>query len=59
MDARAPLALRRPAAQREQTFHLDDDGVALAGDGWGRSRVQTAWLSGLELAGELAGRRGH
>ena len=47
-----------PAGTREQTFHLDDDGVALAGDGWGRSRVQTAWLSGLELAGELAARLG-
>ncbi len=42
-----------PAASREATFHLGDDGIALAGDGWGRSRVETAYLSGLHLARAL------
>ncbi|WP_224391570.1 NAD(P)/FAD-dependent oxidoreductase [Pseudonocardia sp. ICBG1293] len=50
--------LAAPAGTRDETFHLDDDGIGLAGDGWGRSRVQTAWLSGLELAGALADRLG-
>lgn len=43
-----------PAGRRDEPFHLDDDGIALAGDGWGRSRVQTAWLSGLHLARALS-----
>ncbi|MBP2370327.1 NAD(P)/FAD-dependent oxidoreductase [Pseudonocardia parietis] len=47
-----------PAAQRDAPFHLDDDGIGLAGDGWGRARVQTAWLSGLRLGRELATRLG-
>nr|WP_243653582.1 FAD-dependent oxidoreductase [Pseudonocardia endophytica] len=42
-----------PAASREATFHLGDDGIGLAGDGWGRSRVQTAYLSGLHVARAL------
>ncbi|MEU6700646.1 FAD-dependent oxidoreductase [Pseudonocardia sp. NPDC046786] len=47
-----------PRGRREPAFHLDDDGIGLAGDGWGRSRVQTAWLSGLRLGRELAARLG-
>ena len=47
-----------PAEHRDTAFHLDDNGVGLAGDGWGRSRVQTAWLSGLHLAGVIAARLG-
>ncbi|MEV1295877.1 FAD-dependent oxidoreductase [Pseudonocardia sp. NPDC049635] len=47
-----------PRERRDRSFHLDDDGIGLAGDGWGRSRVQTAWLSGLRLGRELAGRLG-
>lgn len=47
-----------PAEQRETPFHLDDDGIGVAGDGWGRSRVQTAWLSGRGLGRELAARLG-
>lgn len=43
-----------PAASREETFRLGADGIGLAGDGWGRSRVQTAYLSGLDLACALA-----
>ncbi|WP_370588637.1 NAD(P)/FAD-dependent oxidoreductase [Pseudonocardia sp. C8] len=48
-----------PATAREAAFHLDDDGVGLAGDGWGRPRVQTAWLSGLRLGRAVAARLGH
>lgn len=42
-----------PADGREATFHLDG-GIGLAGDGWGRSRVETAWRSGVDLARALA-----
>nr|MDT0656593.1 FAD-dependent oxidoreductase [Micromonospora sp. DSM 115978] len=35
------------------TFHLDGDGVGLAGDAFGRPRVQTAWLSGRDLGRAL------
>lgn len=45
-----------PIADRTESFHLGPDGIALAGDGWGRSRVQTAYLSGLRLGRELADR---
>jgi predicted NAD/FAD-dependent oxidoreductase len=38
-----------PAADRDRTFHLGPDGVGLAGDGWGRARVETAWRSGTDL----------
>ncbi|ANY10198.1 NAD/FAD-dependent oxidoreductase [Pseudonocardia sp. HH130630-07] len=48
-----------PAGSRDEPFHLGTDGIALAGDGWGRSRVETAWLSGDRLGRELAGRLGH
>ncbi|MFE9873025.1 NAD(P)/FAD-dependent oxidoreductase [Micromonospora sp. NPDC005686] len=36
------------------TFHLDDDGIGLAGDAFGRPRVQTAWRSGRDLGRALA-----
>lgn len=42
-----------PAGSREATFRLDG-GIGLAGDGWGRSRVETAWRSGTDLARALA-----
>ncbi|MFP5072948.1 NAD(P)/FAD-dependent oxidoreductase [Pseudonocardia nantongensis] len=45
-----------PAGRRDEPFHLDGDGIALVGDGWGRSRVQTAWLSGLHLARAVTAR---
>ncbi|MEJ8281254.1 NAD(P)/FAD-dependent oxidoreductase [Pseudonocardia spirodelae] len=48
-----------PAARREAAFHLDDEGIGLAGDGWGRSRVQTAWVSGRRLGRALATWLGH
>jgi renalase len=38
-----------PAAQRDATFRLAD-GIGLACDGWGRSRVEAAWRSGTDLA---------
>ncbi|MFJ6197736.1 NAD(P)/FAD-dependent oxidoreductase [Micromonospora sp. NPDC092111] len=37
-------------------FHLDDDGVGLAGDVFGVPRVQTAWRSGRDLGRALARR---
>jgi renalase len=38
-----------PAAQRDATFRLAD-GIGLACDAWGRSRVEAAWRSGTDLA---------
>ncbi|RIV39791.1 NAD(P)/FAD-dependent oxidoreductase [Micromonospora radicis] len=37
-------------------FHLDDDGIGLAGDAFGEPRVQTAWRSGRDLGRALAHR---
>ncbi|MDG4798641.1 FAD-dependent oxidoreductase [Micromonospora sp. WMMD1082] len=37
-------------------FHLDDDGIGLAGDAFGEPRVQTAWRSGRDLGRALARR---
>ncbi len=47
-----------PAQGRDEPFHLGDDAVALAGDGWGNSKVETAWRSGALLGRELAKRFG-
>lgn len=48
-----------PAAHAgDATFHLDDDGIGLAGDAFGRPRVQTAWRSGRDLGRALAARLG-
>ncbi|MCX6462978.1 MAG: FAD-dependent oxidoreductase [Pseudonocardiales bacterium] len=47
-----------PGQDREEPFHLGDDGVGLAGDGWGRARVETAWRSGTLLARAVAKRLG-
>ena len=50
VDLRPPLAVRRPGrATRDATFRLAD-GIGLACDGWGRSRVEAAWRSGTDLA---------
>ncbi|MFI2711530.1 NAD(P)/FAD-dependent oxidoreductase [Micromonospora sp. NPDC018662] len=47
----------RPApAGSGGTFHLDDDGIGLAGDAFGRPRVQSAWRSGHDLGRALAAR---
>jgi len=45
-----------PPGDREESFHLGDDGIALAGDGWGSPRVETAWRSGTALGRALAER---
>ncbi|MEJ3655942.1 FAD-dependent oxidoreductase [Actinomycetes bacterium KLBMP 9759] len=46
-----------PEGTREEPFHLGEDGVALAGDGWGSPRIETAWRSGTALASAvIAGR---
>lgn len=42
-----------PADSREALFHLGTDGIGLAGDGWGSSRVETAWRSGTSLGRAL------
>jgi predicted NAD/FAD-dependent oxidoreductase len=39
-----------PATDRVHGFHLGDDGIGLAGDGWGSPRIETAWRSGTHLA---------
>lgn len=42
-----------PAGERTRPFHLGADGIALAGDGWGSSRIETAWRSGTLLGRQL------
>ncbi|MGH3978711.1 MAG: NAD(P)/FAD-dependent oxidoreductase [Pseudonocardiaceae bacterium] len=48
----------RPVAARDKPFHLDCEGIGLAGDGWGSPRVETAWRSGTLLGRALAARLG-
>ncbi|RAO60493.1 hypothetical protein LUPAC06_01116 [Micromonospora saelicesensis] len=38
------------------THHLDADGIGLAGDAFGKPRVQSAWRSGRDLGRALAAR---
>jgi predicted NAD/FAD-dependent oxidoreductase len=45
-----------PPGDRDAAFHLDDDGIGLAGDGWGSPKVETAWKSGTALGRALARR---
>jgi renalase len=45
-----------PPDARDEPFHLGDDGVALAGDGWGSPRIETAWRSGTMLGRALVER---
>ncbi|GAB3958143.1 hypothetical protein GCM10027614_75080 [Micromonospora vulcania] len=40
------------------TCHLDADGIGLAGDAFGKPRVQSAWRSGRDLGRALAARLG-
>jgi renalase len=42
----------KPVGPREPAFFLED-GLGLCGDGWGRSRVEGAWLSGTLLGEAL------
>ncbi|MEJ2871307.1 FAD-dependent oxidoreductase [Actinomycetospora sp. OC33-EN08] len=41
---------------QDAPFHLDDDLVAVVGDGWGPPKVETAWRSGTLLGRTLAAR---
>ena len=50
--------LAQPQASREEPYLLDATRIGLCGDGWGRSKVQTAWESGDALGTELATRLG-
>ncbi|WP_214369504.1 NAD(P)/FAD-dependent oxidoreductase [Pseudonocardia sp. H11422] len=43
-----------PECDRDQPFLLTPDGIGLAGDGWGSSRIETAWRSGTLLGREVA-----
>lgn len=43
----------KPTTGPAGTYHLDADGVGLAGDAFGKPRVQTAWLSGRALGRAL------
>lgn len=46
----------RPVRSRDVPFHLGAAQVGLCGDGWGASKIETAWLSGHLLGAELAAR---
>ncbi|MEH1017052.1 FAD-dependent oxidoreductase [Micromonospora sp. CPCC 206060] len=48
----------RPETRADGAYHLDDDGIGLAGDAFGAARVQTAWLSGRALGRAIADRLG-
>lgn len=50
----SPATPHEPDA--DAPFHLDDDSVAVAGDGWGKPKVQTAWRSGTLLGRAIAAR---
>ncbi len=43
----------KPVGTRDEPYGLVD-GIGLCGDGWGASKVQAAWLSGLALGRALA-----
>ena len=45
-----------PVQVRDEPYHLTEDGIGLAGDGWGSPRVETAWRSGHLLGQALAKR---
>lgn len=46
----------KPTVEVTATYHLDDDGIGLAGDAFGPPRAQTAWRSGHDLARALLAR---
>ncbi len=48
----------QPSPGGDRLFHRQD-GVYLAGDAFGRPRVQTAWRSGRAVARDILARRGH
>ncbi|MEU5724447.1 FAD-dependent oxidoreductase [Micromonospora sp. NPDC047738] len=45
-----------PTDGGDGAYHLDDDGIGVAGDAFGRPRVQSAWRSGRDLGRALATR---
>lgn len=44
----------KPVGTREELFSLSSRGIGCCGDGWGRSRIEGAWLSGRALAHALS-----
>ncbi len=44
----------RPADSREEPYFFGSDRIGFAGDGWGKARVETAWLSGRDLGRRIA-----
>ncbi|MEV4661800.1 FAD-dependent oxidoreductase [Micromonospora echinofusca] len=48
----------KPTTGPGGTYHLDADGVGLAGDAFGKPRVQSAWRSGRDLGRALVARLG-
>ncbi|MGC1209735.1 MAG: FAD-dependent oxidoreductase [Micromonospora sp.] len=46
----------KPAAGGDGTYHLDDDGIGIAGDAFGKPRVESAWRSGRDLGRALVER---
>ncbi|GAB1691500.1 NAD(P)/FAD-dependent oxidoreductase [Krasilnikovia sp. M28-CT-15] len=53
-----PWRYAQPGARPDSAEFVLGDGVALAGDAFGRPRVQTAWLSGRAAGAALAARLG-
>lgn len=43
----------KPVGTREELYSLSSNGIGLCGDGWGRSRIEGAWLSGTALGQAL------
>lgn len=43
----------KPTAGPAGTYHLDADGIGLAGDAFGSPKIETAWRSGRDLARAL------
>lgn len=49
----------KPAQPHDEPYWLSDDGtIGLAGDGWGKPKIETAWRSGHLLGRALAARLG-
>jgi renalase len=44
----------KPVGTREPLFSLSSKGIGFCGDGWGRSRIEGAWLSGTALGQALS-----
>ncbi len=43
----------KPVGERPEMFSLSSRGIGFCGDGWGRSRIEAAWLSGNALGHAL------